>query len=343
MTSRSTAVKRLMKEYADLKADPSPEFTAAPLEDNMLEWHFTVRGPSEGGFKGGRYHGRILFPPEYPFKPPNIVFLTPNGRFETNKKICLSITNYHPEYWRPAWGVRSALIALISFMPTEGNGAIGALDFTEKEREEYAKQSRSWGCAICGAKMADVLPEEDVVGRAKLEVDPEITFGATKAAETPVAGANPDAGADSVDGAGISGLGDSNGSLESSRAPSVIESVQSATVFSDLPSPAAADAPSSGSELRQRHVPTKASTTDLSSSSSSSTTPAPAPSTNPASSSTPAAAQAPAVVEPPAARPAVVVTEGEERMRQIDTAILVLISVILYILIRRVSLIIGDA
>jgi ubiquitin-protein ligase len=30
----------------------------------------------ESAFEGGRYHGRILFPVDYPFKPPNILFLT---------------------------------------------------------------------------------------------------------------------------------------------------------------------------------------------------------------------------------------------------------------------------
>jgi ubiquitin-conjugating enzyme E2 J1 len=92
MTSKSPAVKRLLRELAELHRDPPLDFHAAPLEGNILEWHFTVRGPAEGGFKGGRYHGRLIFPPDYPFKPPNIAFLHPNGRFEVNKKICLSIT-----------------------------------------------------------------------------------------------------------------------------------------------------------------------------------------------------------------------------------------------------------
>lgn len=69
----------------------------------MFEWHFTVRGPDDTPFAGGIYHGRILLPTEYPFKPPSIILLTPNGRFEVNKKICLSISAYHPEYWRPSW------------------------------------------------------------------------------------------------------------------------------------------------------------------------------------------------------------------------------------------------
>ena len=34
----------------------------------------------------GRYHGKIVFPNEYPFKPPSIFMLTPNGRFETGRR-----------------------------------------------------------------------------------------------------------------------------------------------------------------------------------------------------------------------------------------------------------------
>ena len=37
--------------------------------------------------QGGIYHGRILLPPEYPFKPPSFIMLTPNGRFETGVKV----------------------------------------------------------------------------------------------------------------------------------------------------------------------------------------------------------------------------------------------------------------
>jgi hypothetical protein len=65
--------------------------------------HFTIRGAEETDFAGGIYHGRILLPPEFPFKPPHIMFLTPSGRFETNTKVCLSFSAYHPELWQPAW------------------------------------------------------------------------------------------------------------------------------------------------------------------------------------------------------------------------------------------------
>lgn len=177
MNSRSPAVKRLMKEFSELKESPSPEFTAAPLEDNILEWHFTLRGPAVGGFSGGRYHGRLVFPPEYPFKPPDVFFLTPSGRFEINKKICLSLTGYHPEHWRPAWGVSTALIAIISFFPTAGEGAIGALDYSEDERAFFAKESRKYVCSVCGSKNSESLPDESQVPSSKLDIVEGIELG----------------------------------------------------------------------------------------------------------------------------------------------------------------------
>ena len=33
-------------------------YAAAPLEGNMFEWHFTIRGPAGSDFEGGVYHGR---------------------------------------------------------------------------------------------------------------------------------------------------------------------------------------------------------------------------------------------------------------------------------------------
>ncbi|KAG9347418.1 hypothetical protein JZ751_004985 [Albula glossodonta] len=111
---KSPAVKRLMKEAAELR-DPTEHYHAQPLEDNLFEWHFSVRGPPDSDFDGGVYHGRIVLPPEYPMKPPSIILLTPhpspvtlcalkpNGRFEVGKKICLSISGHHPETWQPSW------------------------------------------------------------------------------------------------------------------------------------------------------------------------------------------------------------------------------------------------
>lgn len=146
---KSPAVKRLMREAIELH-EPTEEYCAQPVEDNLFEWHFTVRGPTDSDFEGGVYHGRIILPPEYPMKPPSIILLTPNGRFEVNKKICLSISGHHPESWQPSWSIRTALLAIIGFMPTQGLGAIGSLDYKPEERRALAQKSHDWKCPVCG-------------------------------------------------------------------------------------------------------------------------------------------------------------------------------------------------
>lgn len=35
---------------------------------------------------GGYYHGKLIFPREFPFKPPSIYMITPNGRFKCNTR-----------------------------------------------------------------------------------------------------------------------------------------------------------------------------------------------------------------------------------------------------------------
>jgi len=158
--SKSPSLRRIQADIRELALDPSDQYYAAPLENDMFEWHFTIRGAEGTDFEGGIYHGRILLPAEYPYKPPHIVFLTPSGRFETNTKVCLSFSAFHPELWQPAWGIRLILEALISFLPTPGDGAIGALDYKPEERRRLAKQSQSFCCPICGP-VAQLLPKLD--------------------------------------------------------------------------------------------------------------------------------------------------------------------------------------
>jgi len=80
------AQKRLTKEYVGMQKEPPPFVWAAPDERNILIWNFLIHGPPDSPFAGGEYHGLLLFPSEYPFKPPGIKMLTPSGRFHPDKK-----------------------------------------------------------------------------------------------------------------------------------------------------------------------------------------------------------------------------------------------------------------
>ncbi|KAK2753166.1 hypothetical protein FQN54_007992 [Arachnomyces sp. PD_36] len=168
----SPTLRRIMKEAAELSSSsssPSPYFYAQPESDsNLFSWHFTLAGPpAPTPYADGIYHGRIDLPPQYPLRPPSFRFLTPSGRFEVNREICLSISGHHEETWQPAWGIRTALIAIRSFMEGEAKGQVGGLDAKEETRREWARKSRKWRCDACGKTNEEVLGEWREVCREK--------------------------------------------------------------------------------------------------------------------------------------------------------------------------------
>jgi ubiquitin-conjugating enzyme E2 J1 len=180
----SPSHRRLLKEASELASHPSPHFTAHPVSDsNLYDWHFTLAGPPPPSpYSGGIYHGRIVLPPTYPLRPPSFRFLTPSGRFEVNREICLSISGHHEETWQPAWGIRTALLALRSFMDADAKGQVGGLDVDVAVRRRYAVESRGWVCDVCegGRSNEEVLREWREVCRAKgVEVEEDDVQGAT--------------------------------------------------------------------------------------------------------------------------------------------------------------------
>lgn len=40
--------------------------------------------------------GVLLFPKDYPYKPPSVLMYTPNGRFQERTRLCLSMSDFHP-------------------------------------------------------------------------------------------------------------------------------------------------------------------------------------------------------------------------------------------------------
>jgi ubiquitin-conjugating enzyme E2 J2 len=62
------SLKRLTKEYLMIQQNPIPFIVTKPLESNILEWHYVITGPPDSPYEGGEYHGKIIFPSEYPFK-----------------------------------------------------------------------------------------------------------------------------------------------------------------------------------------------------------------------------------------------------------------------------------
>ncbi|CAE6232818.1 unnamed protein product [Arabidopsis arenosa] len=154
--AEKACIKRLQKEYRALCKEPVSHVVARPSPNDILEWHYVLEGSEGTPFAGGFYYGKIKFPPEYPYKPPGITMTTPNGRFVTQKKICLSMSDFHPESWNPMWSVSSILTGLLSFM-MDNSPTTGSVNTSVAEKQQLAKSSLAFNCK--NATFRKLFPE----------------------------------------------------------------------------------------------------------------------------------------------------------------------------------------
>ncbi|KAK3349497.1 ubiquitin-conjugating enzyme/RWD-like protein [Lasiosphaeria hispida] len=146
------AQKRLTREYKSISENPPPYITAHPSESNILEWHYIITGPENTPYFGGQYWGTLIFPANYPFAPPAIRMHTPSGRFQPSSRLCLSISDFHPRSFNPAWEVSTILIGLLSFMTSE-EMTTGSVSATEAERKYHAARSKWWNSTGGGSHL----------------------------------------------------------------------------------------------------------------------------------------------------------------------------------------------
>lgn len=110
-----------------------------------------------------------MFPSDYPFAPPSIRMHTPSGRFQPSTRLCLSISDFHPKSFNPAWSVSTILIGLMSFMTSE-EMTTGSMGASETERRWYAARSKWWNCTGGGSASKPtpgVQPTSKGVGNIK--------------------------------------------------------------------------------------------------------------------------------------------------------------------------------
>lgn len=68
-------------------------------------------------------------------------------------RLCLSITDFHPDTWNPAWSVSTILTGLLSFMVEKGPtlGSIETSEFTVRGRGT---------AGVLGALPVSLLPKQ---------------------------------------------------------------------------------------------------------------------------------------------------------------------------------------
>ena len=168
------ATKRLKRDMKLITSDPIPAIDVALDEDDILGWHFVIHGREGTPYQDGVYHGRLVFPPTFPFGPPKILFLTPNGRFKVNERICFSLSDFHPEEWKPAYSVTAVLRGVYDFMH-ETTDTIGSINTTNSERRRLAGESMEYNKS--NASFREFFPQlcieemQDTTNEEKMDID----------------------------------------------------------------------------------------------------------------------------------------------------------------------------
>ena len=120
--------------------------------------------------------------------------VTPNGRFQTDFSICLSMSNYHPglyflmiDTWNPSWSVATILTGLLSFM-LENTDTTGSIRTKESQKVELARASKRWNraqpvfCRVWPELVNIPLDEpiEKVVSNSERDKNPALSANPSK-------------------------------------------------------------------------------------------------------------------------------------------------------------------
>ena len=173
-TSSDLGRRRILSELREIRKEglsfDVPFNSSSPLEcgirlgphHNLLEWHFSFTGIADTPYAHGIYHGRIRLPSNYPRSAPSICMITPNGRWEVGKDICLSATAHHQETWTPQWNLRTLIMALRGHIITQPR-EIGSIVTTAERQMDLAKLSQKFICPLCGLQHEKLLQSNNKI------------------------------------------------------------------------------------------------------------------------------------------------------------------------------------
>ncbi|KAL7017566.1 hypothetical protein ACKWTF_010437 [Chironomus riparius] len=141
------ANRRLQKELADMRASGLRSFRDIEVDDrNILIWSGSIC-PDNPPYSKGAFRIEIVFPAEYPFKPPKIAFKTKiyHPNIDEKGQVCLPIIS--AENWKPATKtdqVIQALVALVNEPEPEHPLRAELAEEYLKDRKKFMKNAEEF-------------------------------------------------------------------------------------------------------------------------------------------------------------------------------------------------------
>jgi len=107
--------RRILNELNEMNENAPHNCSAGPLNNDIYKWQATILGPSGSPYEGGVFYIRIYFPKNYPFKPPEMTFITRiyHCNISSCGSICLDILK---DKWSPALTISKVLLSICSLL-----------------------------------------------------------------------------------------------------------------------------------------------------------------------------------------------------------------------------------
>jgi len=110
------ATRRLQKELGDIRNSSNKCFRDVQVdESNLLVWQGLLV-PDKAPYNKGAFLIDLVFPAEYPFKPPKVSFRTKiyHPNIDEKGQVCLPIIS--AENWKPATKTEQVIQSLVSLV-----------------------------------------------------------------------------------------------------------------------------------------------------------------------------------------------------------------------------------
>jgi len=155
--------KRIQGDIRIIESQPLEGINICYDESNMLTWQFLIFGLKGTEYEGGEYIGKIVFDNKYPDTPPEFYMHTPNGRFDVDKKICLSNSKFHKDEWQLSWTIHAIILSFVSVMFEDKDKGVSHIVRSSEERQLLATRSIEWNTK----HMSDIYKKlkEDYLGK----------------------------------------------------------------------------------------------------------------------------------------------------------------------------------
>lgn len=144
MDNRAAMMMRQFKK-ATVTDNEFVKFAIDPKDCNT--WYLLLRGFSgdDDEFVGGEYLVRMFAPPKFPFEPPQFYFLTENGVYAPEVKVCINIGEYHKDDYRATLGMSGFADELVNGMIgwRSLKGGINLINTTIAQKRSLAQSSRA--------------------------------------------------------------------------------------------------------------------------------------------------------------------------------------------------------